>query len=214
MRNHRLLTLTVLTIATLMGLCYFRRASEQDQIHAGPNRDFTFQGTPIHPGCLEEFHVWLSDVGPPRVLSIDLTSCMRSNKYTTFPVQEHDGFLFYSNPDSNESFGYRCLGTTTDGLHVLDTWNNGGGSGFFYTVMLIRFETLDYAGASVVHWRGDLTQSAELEKRIVLRCVGQVNHGDRDDGEIRLVGNNLVLGKSRYRDKDLIVQLPEADAAR
>ena len=51
-------------------------------------------------------------------------------------------------------------------------------------------------------------QRPVAEQRVVLKCVGQIVVGDRDDGTVELKGDTLTLGKSRYREKAAVYKLP------
>lgn len=174
---------------------------------AEANAAFRLDGRPIHPGCLAEFAADLWDGVFPRVMAVDIQACAESEKYGLWPVQENQGFLFYENARSRESFGYRYLGRTPGGIHVLDTWENGGGSGYFTAAMFVVFETRRFATNSPGPESGGVGSKGALNERLVMRCLGQVIHGDRDDGRIELRGDYLLLGKSRYRNQDTFIDL-------
>lgn len=174
---------------------------------AEANAAFRLDGKPIHPGCLAEFAADASGDVFPRVMAVDVQACTQSEKYCLWALKTYQGILFYENTETKESFGYRYLGRTPDGIHVLDTWENWGGTGYFTAAMFVVFETRGFAANApgpVPEGVGEKTASSE---RLVMRCLGQVGHGDRDDGRIELFGDTLLLGKSRYRDQDTFIDL-------
>ena len=40
-----------------------------------------------------------------------------------------------------------------------------------------------------------------------MKCIGQIDRGDRDIGSLELTNNNLVLGESQYRKKVEVINL-------
>ena len=46
------------------------------------NEHFTLQGKPVHPRLVEKFQTWLSDSGPPAVITVDLLAAAQNdNEY-------------------------------------------------------------------------------------------------------------------------------------
>lgn len=174
---------------------------------AEANSTFRIDGKPLHPGCLAEFRPDLCDDVFTRVMVVDVQACAESEKYCVWPLKTYQGFLFYENTETKESFGYRYLGRTPGGIHVVDTWENGGGSGFFTAAMFVVFETRRFATNASGPVAGGPRARGAVSERLAMRCLGQVGHGDRDDGRIELRGDTLLLGKSRYRDLDTFIDL-------
>ncbi len=204
----RYVYLTLLALVAILLAFYAKSPSWfEDPLLAEANKSFSYRSQPIHPGCVEEFLVSLSDLGPPRVLVVDVGACMESDKTCTYPVKEFEGFLFYTIPEPEESFGYRHLGTTSSGVHVLDSWENGGGTGFFFRVVLVKFERQEYIKEGFDQGRKGGTVPLVIRNRLIMRCLGQIGHGDRDDGKVALKGDRLILGRGRYREKDVVFDL-------
>lgn len=169
--------------------------------HPVAAEDFNFDGKPIHPGCIWEFNVWLSEKeGSPRVKTIDLKSAIRS--YKNFEPAEVTSTGFLMAKDGEEWFAYKHLGVTSTGTHVLRTGYCSGGSGIFQKIFLIRRDKEDY-----FEFSEDQAKPTILHRH-VLKCIGQIGLGDRDDGLVELKGDTLSLGKSRYRDKVEYYHLP------
>ena len=64
-------------------------------------------------------------------------------------------------------FAYRRLGTLTSGVHVVQTWQNGGGSGVLTSLLLVRF-VIDQEHAEGEH-----------RQRLLMVRLGEESLGDR-----------------------------------
>ena len=168
------------------------------------NARFTYKGKPIHPGCIREFEVWMSDGDPPRVLTVDVDSCVTSDKNFSPLRRSPDGWVSASTGDeqSRDWCAYKHLGRTSTGTHVLAVRLAGGGTMVATYVYLVRFDQEEYQLFS----KGG--ERPSVEKRLVLKCVGQLGIGDRDDGTLELRGDVLVLGVSRHRNQEEKYRLP------
>ena len=163
------------------------------------NKTFTYNGKPIHPGCVNEFSISMADSGPPVVRSVDVASCMASNEFAVAYKVSDDGYIGYEYEDSGEKnyFGYKYVGKAKGGIHILDTMWSGGGTMVAKTVFLTRFGLEKYRSF-------DDQGKLKLEKRLIMKCIGQIVRGDRDIGTLELKNDKLILGESQYR-KDLDV---------
>jgi len=167
------------------------------------DNNFLFKGKPIHPGCIKEFEVGLADSPPPIIKSIDIESCMSSNDFYMDLKKNDMGYISYESKneyDDNIYFGYKYIGKTSTGIHVVDTSSSGGGTMVSTTVFLLDFNQGKYTKFNKVNNPDD-------EKRIYLECVGQIVRGDRDTGSVVLNGDKLILGKSQYREKPEVYNL-------
>ncbi len=165
-------------------------------LFAESESQFTYRGKPIHPGLVQEFESWYSDKGPPTTISVDV-SAPHSNEYSDDDVKvEDNGYVTYQEPDSAEYFYYKWLGKLDNGLHVLIT-GSGGGSGVFRNVYFIRFDTDE-----------GYTPEGEKYGRLLMTIVREHPLGDRDDGDVALfpAENKVILGKSRYRSKAVVLE--------
>ncbi|MEM7009518.1 MAG: hypothetical protein AAF462_10330 [Thermodesulfobacteriota bacterium] len=160
------------------------------------NQNFTYDGKPIHPGCINEFSVSMADSGPPIVRAIDLKSCVSSNEFATNFKVGDDGYIEYQYEDSGDTnyFAYKYIGKAKGGLHILDTKWSGGGTMVARTVFLTRFGIEKY---KTFNTEGNI----DVENRLILKCIGQIVRGDRDIGSIELRDDKLILGDSQYRNK-------------
>ncbi len=159
------------------------------------NEHFTLQGKPRHPRLVEKFQTWLSDSGPPAVITVDLLAAAQNdNEYYEPDVQVKDGLISCKDREGG-SFSYRWLGTVRPGLHVVETFASGGGSGIFMDLYFFRLHRATGHGEKGPYAQLLMT----LERTPVIL-------GDRDDGAIQVTPGRVSIGKSRYRQQPLILE--------
>lgn len=166
---------------------------------------YSFTRAPfVSPRILQEMDTWISDTGD-LVVAINLTDANDSNRFSTWgdevEARESAGrcpFVWWrqapeADAHSRESFGYRYIGLTDSGVQVLETASSGGGSGTFVGLLFLAVER----GHGVAHdaERKDGGVVRADRERIVLRKLGTIGLGDRWDGELRVVGNDLFIGR-------------------
>ena len=166
-------------------------ASEQ---LAEANAKFTYQHKPIHPGLLEEFESSIADSGEPTTISVDIAA-KHGNEYFDDDVSVKDGVVFLKKADGSY-FCYKWLGKLNNDLHVLDVGDSGGGSGVFGNLLFVRFSI------SEGYYKGD------EYKRLLMTVVGTYGLGDRDDGKVTVLTDRVVIGKSKYREKEVVLKFP------
>lgn len=205
-------TLLILASFSLQGICYDKVSttvvakSDETQTNKSrlkkANKSFTYNGKPIHPGCVEQFNVNLADSGPPIVRAVDVAACVSSNEYFMDYKVSDDGYVGYEYEDSGERyyFGYKYIGKASGGLHILDTRSSSGGTMVAMTIFLTRFGLENYRFF-------DEQGKLKIEERLIMKCIGQIVRGDRDVGTIELENNKLKLGKSQYRKKLEVINL-------
>jgi len=197
-------TLIILASFSVQGICENAK-SDAGQIEPRlkeANKSFTYNGKPIHPGCVEQFNISLADSPPPIVRAVDVAACVTSNEfYMDYKVSD-DGYVGYEYQDSGEKkyFGYKYIGKASGGLHILDTRSSGGGTMVAMTIFLTRFGLENYRSF-------DEQGKLNIEKRLIMKCIGQIDRGDRDVGTIELKNDKLILGKSQYREKSEVLSL-------
>jgi hypothetical protein len=161
------------------------------------NAHFTIQGKAIDPRLVEKFQTFLSDSGPPAVITVDLLAAAQNgNEYYAPDVKVQDGLVSVAHKDpEGSSFAYTWLGTVQPGLHVVKTLYSGGGTGVFMN--LYFFRTSIGTGRDA---KGPYNQ--------VLMTLGRtpVILGDRDDGTITVEPGRVTIGKSRYRKQPVILE--------
>jgi hypothetical protein len=159
------------------------------------NTRFMVRGRPVHPGLIERFERWESDSVEPVVISVDALAAAGSNEYLDDSMKtDTSGHVTITKESGQGYFSYAWLGTVAPGLHVVQTFANGGGSGVFETLFVLRAS----AGTGQ---RPDGTYP-----QLLLSVVQFFPLGDRDDGSVTVRPHSITIGKSRYRDKPVTLR--------
>jgi len=161
------------------------------------NEHFTLQGKPVHPRLVEKFQTWLSDSGPPAVITVDLLAAAQNdNEYYVPDVKVQDGLVSIEPKDpEGSSFAYKWLGTVRPGLHVVKTLYSGGGTGVFMDLYFFRI----YPGTG-------RDEKGPYDQVLMTLVRTPVILGDRDDGDIKVEPGRVTIGKSRYRNQPVILK--------
>lgn len=102
---------------------------------------------------------------------------------------------FWGQVHGQEVYRYRYIGTTHAGLDVLHQQYSGGGSGVFNWLVFVRIEAdsgADYPLLSDIDSRRGAV-GPELRHRELVRMVGRIPLGDRWQGTVEVVGNDVVV---------------------
>ncbi len=132
----------------------------------------------------------------PAVVAVSIDAITLGNLGRTGEeYSREDGVAGLRHPEllGNGFFEYRRLGMSSTGVHVLEVFACTGGSGVFKSLLFVRLE------------RDRLRDEHAPKVRTILRSMGSVTLGDRDDGEIKMVGDQVILGRSRYRPLDVVL---------
>jgi hypothetical protein len=161
------------------------------------NEHFTIKGKPVHPLLVEKFQTFLSDSGPPAVITVDLLAAAENdNEYYPPDVKVRDGLVSVAHKDREGSeFAYRWLGTVRPGLHVVETRFSGGGTGVFKDLYFFRIYIATGHNGKIPY---DQLLMTLLRTPMIL--------GDRDDGDITVEPGRVIIGKSRYRNQPVILE--------
>ncbi|MCH8312993.1 MAG: hypothetical protein IID17_08415 [Nitrospinae bacterium] len=103
------------------------------------NEKFMLEGKHIHPGLIAEFSNWMSDGARPHTVSVDVLAANDTNEYFKDSYTVDQGRLNL-NRDDGSFFDYEWLGKLKNGIHVLEIWEGGGGSGVFMALFFVKFE--------------------------------------------------------------------------
>lgn len=164
-----------------------------------PGSEFYFNGKPIHPLLIKKFEPWVSDARPPIVTELNLTAAWESNEYAANFKTDADGTVSIAIPEGG-SFSYRPLGTARNGVHVLRTFSSEGGSGVFQAVLLLRTQTrIAY-----------LADGIKTREQVFLQVLRRFPLGDRDDAEVIVKEDRVIIGKSRYRSDPVELKLDQS----
>ena len=165
---------------------------------SSPEGTFSFNGKPIHPLLIKKFEPWVSDARPPIITELNLTAAWDSNEYAANFKTDADGSVSITIPQGG-SFSYRHLGRLPNGIHVLRTFSLGGGSGVFQALLFLRTETrIAY-----------LADGVKRGEQVFLQALRRFPLGDRDDAEITVKEDRVIIGKSRYRTEPVELTLDQ-----
>ena len=169
---------------------------------AVPNKDFpySFNKAPfISPRIIQDLSTWISDHGD-QVVAINVLESQDSNRYfgdalvRNIEGQNPSIYTEVTTVESGEtnqqSFGYQFIGKTDSGVYVLETSDWGGGSGNFRNLLLV---TCEYDQSIKCDWEKGVIQSGG--KRLLIKKQGEIPLGDRWDGELKVDGNSIFVGK-------------------
>ena len=178
---------------------------------------FFFGGNPVHPKIIEDMITWISDSGDQTV-AINLEDSQGSNKYNFYEglsasienknlwvkIEHEDGF-----------FSYYFHGVSDNGIMVLGTAENGGGSGVFKQLVLFRIKEVavlelqhdtleeDISWSPSTDYGYEILKSknsriSKSDKKIIyLEKVYKFLLGDRNYHSVSIDNNFLVLDGSR-----------------
>lgn len=156
----------------------------------------------INPRILDDLCGWLSDVGD-QIVSINIADSNNSNRYVgDIDVNRSEsGFPLVTSTYEDGWFSYKYIGRSFSGLHIVQIWSNGGGSGVFCNIMLVTL-SLD----SALEYDGD---KYEKKSRYVIKLIGSLPLGDRYDGKIVYKFGILTIpackGRKSLREKKSLV---------
>lgn len=131
----------------------------------------------INPRILDDLIGWLSDVGD-QIVSINIADSNKSNRYFgDITVEKNEADFPVVTCTYEEGWvSYKYIGRSFSGLHIVQIWSNGGGSGTFCNVLLVTL-SLD----SALEYNG---RENEKRTRYVIKLIGSLPLGDRYEGKI------------------------------
>lgn len=197
-----LTSLLLILLATFLRPAFHKSNAHRLGKRSGFDVDSNFHvnGCPIHPLIVDKLIASIAEP-QPQVSEMNLVSPLLAAMPDPHPIRWTQEFAIADYPDSEGAIGYRCLGQTAQGIYVLDCWQNWGGSGYFSTILLATVEQR----AILDGFEAD--QPPQLTEQTVIRSMGEIGHGDRDDGIVALKGDCVILGKSKYRENDQYIDL-------
>jgi len=162
------------------------------------NGSFTFDGAPINPLALKELTTWESD-SYPGPIAVDLDGTSHSNRYFGEYAKTPQGSVridmrttkVVPSAENEGWFSYERIGTLTNGIHVVETSDNGGGTGVFKSLLLIRF-AVDF----------EYTDTGARRDRVVMKRLGEVTLGDRYGGTVTVKGNAVEIAADRKSGRE------------
>jgi hypothetical protein len=188
--------LAVTAIILLGSLILLSRSAAENL--ENPDHEFRFHGKPIHPLLVKQFEPWKSDERPPITVEVNLTAAWDSNEYAAEFKTDTNKVVSVSLPEGS-SYAYQHLGKLRDGIHVLRSFDSGGGSGVFEAILFVRFRT------SLAY----LADGVKQGQQVFLQVVRRYPLGDRDGAEVVVEPDQVIVGKSRYRAEPVLLRFGE-----
>jgi len=154
------------------------------------NKYFSFNGKPIHPKIIKELNTWISD-GGDQVVSINIIDSQDSNRFCCVDdIKLKNEFVYYQ--DDETTFNYKYIGVMDSGVHVLYTSDSPfGASGVFRSLVFVTFK-LD-SGLMI----DSDTSLVSKETRLLISKVGEMSLGDRWEGHVSIMSNDLYISDGR-----------------
>ena len=141
----------------------------------------------INPMIIADLYGWISDLGD-QVVSVNVSGANESNRYfAEVIVTDGEEHAVVSARHNQSSFAYQYLGCSFSGLHLLQIWSSGGGSGVFCAVMLVTLST-----ESAVEIEQDGVKKIE---RFIIKRVATIPLGDRYEGKLSFRFGMLTIGE-------------------
>jgi len=178
---------------------------------------YSFTTAPfVPPRIIGDLSTWLSD-GGDQVIAVNLTDAVGSNRYfgevkSSQGASGENPYVFTDRDCADSaaascansgrpSFGYRMAGRAANGIFVLFTEENGGGSGRFRNLMFVTVEK--DRGLNYDESNGILRLSRE---RWLIKKLGEVPLGDRYVGKITVTGNSVHIEADRHDPSTQVVE--------
>lgn len=131
----------------------------------------------INPQILDDLAGWLSDSGD-QIVSINISESNKSNRYHgDVTVEQSDGYPVVKSSCEEGWVSYKYIGRSFSGVHIIQTWSNGGGSGVFTSILFVTLSSDSSLESDGVSY----TKKA----RLVIKRVGSLPLGDRYQGKVK-----------------------------
>ena len=182
-RAPRLLCLAAL-ITSLPACAVSRTATTPATCTQG----FTYEGAPVSAEVVAAFEPYVSDRAPPIVTEINLSAAQGSNQFAAESRVRADGRVSVDLPKAH--YEYQVIGCAHDTFVLATERAPAGGSAVLKSVLFVRLDTRDAYGAS----------GQERARQTFISVTRRVPMGDRDTAEVTMHGDNVEIGRSRYRD--------------
>jgi len=131
----------------------------------------------INPQILDDLTGWLSDNGD-QIVSINISKSNQSNRYHgDITVEETGGFPVVKSSVEEGWVSYKYIGRSFSGVHIVQTWSNGGGSGIFTNILLVTLSSDSSLESNGVRY--------SKKSRYVIKLIGSLPLGDRYQGIVK-----------------------------
>jgi hypothetical protein len=174
--------------------------SDFDQTLTCAKKHFIIGGKAINPMIIKDLSTWISD-GGDQVVAINLLQSQNTNRYFNYrdyKIEKHGKYfsvkldLPLEDQDSTAFFKYTVEGVTDNGVFVIKTVENGGGSGYFYNLLFVRIRE-DSGFGNIENEKLALNR-----KRILIEKLGEIPLGDRTSPDIKVEKNNVRIESKQH----------------
>ena len=154
------------------------------------NEKFFYNGEPISPELVFEFIPWLSD-GSAVTITVDVVAAYQTNEYYE-NVKYEDGIarVFHG----EDIYNYKYLGKLKNGIHVVDFFQGGSGSGIFETLLFISLKI-----------RKNFDDSGKLSDQLLMTLEKSYVVGDRKNAKITLSKNSVIIDSPINSDTAVVI---------
>ena len=192
----RAIRTTTICLVILVAGCAGNPRAAGTETPAWSSTAFGYLGKPVHPALV------LALQGREKMsLAASSVDIAAGNEADFLPSLKVDGERILSViPDAQPpaEFSYIHIGVLPGGTHVLETFHCEGGTGVFMCLLFVRVDT----GQALLF-------EPARQPQLLMTLVGRFALGDRDDASVRLEGNAVRIGASRYRENEIVLRMPQ-----
>jgi hypothetical protein len=111
--------------------------------------------------------------------------------------KNQDGYPVVTSTYKEEWVSYQYIGSSFSGVHIIQTWSNGGGSGVFTNILLFTLSSDSSLKSNGLNYT--------KKPRFVIKLVGSLPLGDRYQGKVNykygLLSISPCTGMKSFREK-------------
>ena len=174
------------------------KSDDFDTIKFCLEKHLFYKKNPLHPEILSDLLPLYSDSGDI-IISINLTDAFDSNQYCCedFKTKLNDGkaSVRLDYPNEKGFLIYSYLGVTDNGALVIKIMQNGGGSGVFSSLLIIKVKKRLGANFDLYNSEGVYFD----KQQIVIEKLLSIALGDRQKTSIKINGNSISINDSTIK---------------
>jgi len=168
-------------------------------------KHFYVKGQPVNPKIIQALSGWVPDK-EEQIVSLNLLGSQDSNHFfidTPDPVEKTGNFFKTGYEDRHEKtyFTYTVEGLTDNGVYVVSTCENTGGSAIFNKTLLIRIkEEINAKFPDFFLSCPDQKQKTPMrhdlkfsEKRLIIERIGKISTEDNVPAKVTVDKNTLKI---------------------